>query len=60
MRILLAALAPLLVAGCVSVQSAYDSAGRRDCKSVVNAEDRQACLSGVERNAAEKRAARRS
>ncbi len=60
MRILLAALAPLLVAGCVSVQSAYDSAARRDCKSVVNAEDRQACLSGVERNAAEKRAARRS
>ena len=30
MRILLAALAPVLVASCVSVQSAYDSAARRD------------------------------
>jgi hypothetical protein len=60
MRILLAALAPVLVASCASAQSAYDSAARRDCQSVVNAEDRHACLSGVERNAAEKRAARRS
>jgi len=60
MRILLAALVPVLVASCVSMQSAYDSAARRDCQSVVNAEDRQACLSGVECNAAEKRVARRS
>jgi hypothetical protein len=58
MRILLAALVP--AASCVSVQSPYGSAARRDCQSVVNAKDRQACRSGVARNAAETRAARRS
>jgi len=58
MRILVAALAP--VASCVSLQSPYDSAARRDCRSVVNARDRQACRSGVARNAAETRAANRS
>jgi hypothetical protein len=60
MRILLAALALAPVASCVSVQSPYGSAARRDCQSVVNAKDRQACRSGVARNAAETRAARRS
>jgi hypothetical protein len=60
MRLLLAALALVLVASCVSVQSAYDSAARRDRQSVVNARDRQACRSGVARKAAETRAARRS
>jgi hypothetical protein len=60
MRILLAALALAPVASCVSVQSPYGSAARRHCQSLVNARDRQACRSGVTRNAAETRAARRS
>jgi hypothetical protein len=63
MRLVL--LAPILSAlalsgGCFNWQSTYDSAARRDCSAVVNAEDRQECLTWVERNSAERRADERS
>ncbi len=57
MRIQLAALGPL---ASITVKPARDSAVRPYSQSGVNAEARQACMSGDERNAAEKRAANRS
>jgi hypothetical protein len=57
MRILLAGLVP---PASMTVKSARDMAVRPYGQSDVNADDRQACMSGDERNAAEKRAANRS
>ena len=59
-RLSCVALAGLLLAGCVNWQESYDSAARENCNEVVNAEERQACLTQVEHNAREHREAQRS
>ena len=59
-RLAAASIALLCLSGCINWQAAYDSAARNDCTDVVSAEDRQACLTQVERNASERRAEQRS
>ncbi len=53
-------LALLWLAGCINWQAAYDNAARSNCDEVISAEDRQACLAQVERDASERRAGQRS
>lgn len=55
-RYALLALACLAPAGCLNWQAAYDNAARRDCTAIVDATDRQDCLTSVERNASDRRA----
>lgn len=50
----------ITLSGCINLQSAYDSAARRDCADVIAADARQDCLAQVERNASERRAEHRS
>lgn len=59
-RMTAAVLAFALCGGCWSWQGTYDSAARRECEKMVNAEDRQNCLTQVERNASEHRREQRS
>lgn len=54
-RLSLLALGSLALAGCFNWQESYDSAARQDCRNIVNADERQACLNQVERNASEHR-----
>lgn len=60
MRPMLIVMALILPGGCFSWQSSYDSAARSQCREVIDAGDRQDCLTGVERNSAERRADSRS
>lgn len=59
-RLAAASTALLCLTGCINWQAAYDSAARNNCADVVSAEDRQSCLTQVERNASERRAEHRS
>ncbi len=59
-RLAVASIALLCLSGCINWQAAYDSAARSNCDDVISAEDRQACLTQVERNASERRAEQRS
>lgn len=59
-RLATASIALLCLSACINWQAAYDSAARSDCDQVISAEDRQACLTQVERNASERRAEQRS
>lgn len=59
-RLLAICAACITLSGCINLQSAYDSAARRDCGDVIAAEARQDCLAQVERNASERRAEHRS
>lgn len=60
MRIAQVALACIALTGCINWQAAYDSAARRDCTAIVDAGERQDCLTSVETNASERRADKRS
>lgn len=55
-RLVLLTVAALMLSGCFNWQSAYDGAARHECSTIVNADERQACNSSVERNASEQRA----
>lgn len=55
-RITFLVAATLTMVGCINWQTAYDSAARRDCATIVNADERQACNASVERNASDQRA----
>ncbi|MEZ6029845.1 MAG: hypothetical protein R3C46_08840 [Hyphomonadaceae bacterium] len=59
-RIVMLASAFACCSGCFSWQETYDSAARSDCRDIVNPEERQDCLTHVERNSAERRADRRT
>ena len=59
MRIVLLAIATSGLAGCLDWQATYDSAARRDCRNLLDADDRRNCLTEVERNSTERRAERR-
>jgi len=59
-RLAAMSLALLWLAGCINWQAAYDNAARSNCDEVISAEDRQACLAQVERDASERRAGQRS
>lgn len=55
-RAALLVMSALALGGCFNWQSAYDGAARRECSTIVNADERQACNASVERNASEQRA----
>lgn len=59
MRIVLLAIATAGLAGCLDWQATYDSAARRDCRNLLDADERRNCLTEVERNSTERRADRR-
>lgn len=59
-RVTITVLAGLCLAGCLNWQGTYDSAARKDCREIINAEARQDCLSEVQRNSTERNAERRN
>ena len=54
----LLALSGCALAGCVT-QTTYDNAARNECRKSIDADERRACLNGVEQNSYERRAENR-
>lgn len=59
-RLAVLCIAGACLSGCFSWQGTYDAAARRECREVIGAEDRQECLTNVERNSTERRSEQRS
>lgn len=57
MRLVMAGLAILMMPACAVIdwQSGYDALAQRDCQTIVNADERQACLDKVQANSLERR-----
>lgn len=49
-----------LLSGCLNWQGTYDSAARAECQRIVDATERQACLSAVVDNSWKRNAERRN
>jgi hypothetical protein len=51
----IAILALLALSGCVNLQGTYDTAARRECSQIIDADDRRACFNSVEENSSQRR-----
>lgn len=49
----------LACGGCLNWQGTYDAAARKECRRIINMDDRRDCLASVEANAYDKRAEQR-
>lgn len=49
----------MLSAGCIDLQGSYTASARKECREIINSDERRACLNRVEENDYARRAERR-